>query len=65
MYYKRNYNIDCLLDEIYRDRDTYGGIILVQFHKCFSITQVSFTKNPIIYLINAVKNNSMFTFSQN
>ena len=65
MFNNRNINIDGLLNEINRDRDTYGGIILVKYHKFYSITQLSFTKNPIIYLINALKKNSIYTFSQN
>lgn len=65
MYTGRNINIDGLLDEINRDRDTYGGIILIKYHKFYNLTQLSFTKNPIIYLINSLKENSVFTFSQN
>lgn len=65
MYRNNHIDFDSLLKEINRDKDTYGSIIMTNYKKIQGIIQLSFTKSPIIYLIDTVNNNAMYTFSKN
>lgn len=65
MFRHNHIDFDSLLEEIKRDKDTYGGIIMTSFTNIQGIIQLSFTKSPMIYLIDTLQNDALYTFSKN
>lgn len=62
---KKLISITQLLQNIKKEKDTYGNISVIKFKKNYGLRYMSFSKSPIIYLINTGHNKEVFSFSKN
>lgn len=60
-----NNEFDRLLETINKEKDAYGGIILSSFKKIKGIMHMSFTKSPLVYLIDTLNEHAIYSYSKN